>query len=299
MEGFKTVQDAINSIPSNNNRWTKIHLQSGTYVEQVTIPHDKPCIFLEGEGRKSTIITYNDHSQTDKSATFSSYPPNVIGKGITFQVISRLIALYRAGVVPALAARVYGDKSAFYDCGFVGVQDTLWDAAGRHYFSNCYVEGAVDFIFGRGQSFYEVHVLHSCTCTLHFCLTFHELIASHGRENANDPSGFVFSGGRVEDGAPGVHTLLGRAYRKYSRVIFQSTYLSAAIDPRGWDAWHYAGQEQNFVYVEADCRGPGADKSKRVPWEKNLDPRDPSLLRQFSKEVFVDQDGWIANQPTS
>ncbi|CAI0551728.1 unnamed protein product [Linum tenue] len=202
----------------------------------------------------------------------------------------KLIALYRAGVVPALAARVYGDKSAFYDCGFVGVQDTLWDAAGRHYFSNCYVEGAVDFIFGRGQSFYE---------NAEIKVTGGGFITAQGRENANDPSGFVFSGGRVEDGAPGVHTLLGRAYRKYSRVIFQSTYLSAAIDPRGWDAWHYAGQEQNFVYVEADCRGPGADKSKRVPWEKNLDPRDPSLLRQFSKEVFVDQDGWIANQPTS
>ncbi|CAI0551729.1 unnamed protein product, partial [Linum tenue] len=262
--------------------------------EQVTIPHDKPCIFLEGEGRKSTIITYNDHSQTDKSATFSSYPPNVIGKGITFQNSYNLGMSIPKIYSPALAARVYGDKSAFYDCGFVGVQDTLWDAAGRHYFSNCYVEGAVDFIFGRGQSFYE-----TCNCTQNaeIKVTGGGFITAQGRENANDPSGFVFSGGRVEDGAPGVHTLLGRAYRKYSRVIFQSTYLSAAIDPRGWDAWHYAGQ--NFVYVEADCRGPGADKSKRVPWEKNLDPRDPSLLRQFSKEVFVDQDGWIANQPTS
>lgn len=60
------------------------------------------------------------------------------------------------GVSPALSARIYGDKSAFYDCAFLGVQDTLWDVQGRHHFLNCYIEGAVDFIFGAGQSLYEV-----------------------------------------------------------------------------------------------------------------------------------------------
>ena len=28
---FKTVQEAIDSIPSNNNKWTIIHLNPGTY----------------------------------------------------------------------------------------------------------------------------------------------------------------------------------------------------------------------------------------------------------------------------
>ncbi|KAF9683498.1 hypothetical protein SADUNF_Sadunf04G0019800 [Salix dunnii] len=42
----------------------------------------------------------------------------------------------------ALSARIYGDKSALYDCAFLGVQDTLWDANGRHHFSHCYIEGS-------------------------------------------------------------------------------------------------------------------------------------------------------------
>lgn len=71
----------------------------------------------------------------------------------------RRMGSLRQGVVPALAARIYGDKSAFYGCGFIGYQDTLWDALGRHYFNNCYIEGSVDFIFGDGQSYYEV-----CVC---------------------------------------------------------------------------------------------------------------------------------------
>ena len=57
---------------------------------------------------------------------------------------------------PALAIRIYGDKSAFHECGFIGFQDTVWDVKGRHYFNSCYIEGAVDFIWGGGQSFYEV-----------------------------------------------------------------------------------------------------------------------------------------------
>jgi len=51
---------------------------------------------------------------------------------------------------------VYGDKTAFYECGFVGVQDTLTDLVGRHYFESCYIEGYVDFIWGYGQSIYQV-----------------------------------------------------------------------------------------------------------------------------------------------
>ena len=56
----------------------------------------------------------------------------------------------------AVAARIQGDKSAFYKCGFFGLQDTLWDAGGRHYYKRCTIGGAVDFIFGAAQSLYEV-----------------------------------------------------------------------------------------------------------------------------------------------
>lgn len=59
-------------------------------------------------------------------------------------------------VVPAEAALIRGDKNAFDNCGFFGYQDTISDQSGRHYLSKCYIEGAVDFIYGSGQSIYEV-----------------------------------------------------------------------------------------------------------------------------------------------
>jgi len=54
---------------------------------------------------------------------------------------------------------VSGDKTYFYSVGFFGFQDTLWDDQGRHYYKNCLIEGAVDFIFGAGQSLYEVIIV--------------------------------------------------------------------------------------------------------------------------------------------
>lgn len=62
-------------------------------------------------------------------------------------------------ITTAVAALIAGDKSTFYRCGFFGFQDTLWDVKGRHYYKLCTIQGAVDFIFGSGQSIFEVEKL--------------------------------------------------------------------------------------------------------------------------------------------
>ena len=58
----------------------------------------------------------------------------------------------------APAALLDAEKASFYECGFVGIQDTLTDLTGRHFFDGCYVEGAIDFIWGYGQSLYQVRI---------------------------------------------------------------------------------------------------------------------------------------------
>lgn len=58
----------------------------------------------------------------------------------------------------AVALRVSSDLAAFYDCAFIGYQDTLYDHHGRHYFKNCFIQGNIDFIFGDGLSIYKVSI---------------------------------------------------------------------------------------------------------------------------------------------
>ena len=42
------------------------------------------------------------------------------------------------------------------DARFVSYQDTILDDRGLHYYSDCYVEGATDFILSPGKAFFEV-----------------------------------------------------------------------------------------------------------------------------------------------
>eukprot|EP00256_Glycine_max_P055091 XP_014622111.1 putative pectinesterase 52 [Glycine max] len=283
---FGSIQAAIDSIKTNNDRWIKIHIEAGLYIGKIYIPQEKPCIILEGEGSRKTIITFWDHIGIDTSATFTSEPPNVVATDIgfmnTYNSINR-----RIEIKPALAARIYGDKSFFLRCNFISYQDTLFDATGRHYFKNCYIEGEIDFIWGYGQSFYE-------NCSINAVginSTGPDFVTAQGRESPTDPSGFVFEGGSlVGDGKVN----LGRAWRAYSRVIFHGTYLSSVVTPEGWNPWNYTGSESNFTYAEVDCKGPGADTSKRVKWIKTL---NQSQLNEFSLTSFINKDGWIDNLP--
>ncbi|URD79262.1 pectinesterase [Musa troglodytarum] len=143
---FRSVQEAVNSVPDYNNQWIKIHLASGVYS------------LLEGEGAQKTSIEWGDYASdsrghdTASCGTFTSYASNIVVAGITFKNTYDGYSHTKQ----AVAALIAGDKSSLYSCGFVGYQDTLADLFGRHYFKGCYIQGVTDFIFGLGQSIYEV-----------------------------------------------------------------------------------------------------------------------------------------------
>ncbi|KAB2048684.1 hypothetical protein ES319_A13G127900v1 [Gossypium barbadense] len=254
---FTSVQSAIDSIPEENHQWVKVQINPGVYMEKVTIPKQKPYIFLEGQDRSVTTITFDAHKRTDESATFTSMAENIVAKGITFKnsynhplLLKHALSERKVlGVLQAVAARILGDKSPFFECG------------------------VADFIFGSGQSIYQ-----AC-----------EINVTAG--SSDDPSGFVFKGGTLFGN---VRPYLGRAYGPYSRVIFQETTMNGDVVPQGWDAWKFLGKEENFMYAEVNCKGPGSDTSNRVTWEKKL---TPSQLQQFSLSYFIDQDGWISKLP--
>lgn len=59
----------------------------------------------------------------------------------------------------SVATVVGGDMVSFYHCAFFSTHNTLFDYKGRHYYDNCYIQGSVDFIFGRGRSIFHVCTL--------------------------------------------------------------------------------------------------------------------------------------------
>ncbi|KAJ0537563.1 putative pectinesterase [Helianthus annuus] len=188
---YTTIQSAIDAIPFDNMQWICVYVKTGIYNEQVKIPYDKPMIYLKGGGKRKTYVVWNGHNSIETDATFISEADNVVVKSITF-INSYNYPLASNGhnpIMPAVAAKISGDKSAFYRCGFMGVQDTLWDDAGRHYFKLCSIRGAVDFIMGSGQSIYERSTI---SVIAGFLSPQPGFITAQSRDAASDLNGFVF-----------------------------------------------------------------------------------------------------------
>ncbi|KAL5983512.1 hypothetical protein ACLOJK_017598 [Asimina triloba] len=233
---FTTIQSAIDSIPLQNSQWIRVRVRSGIYQEKVTVPPSKAFILLEGDSRDSTIVTWDDAHNLIGSATVSIWADNFIAKRITFKNTYNI----GAAINPpkqALAALIYGDKCSFYECGFIGLQDTLFDCLGRHYFNGCYIEGAIDFIFGSGQSIYDKCAINVTANEYKIPIGF---ITAQGRQNPDEQNGFVFKYCRVFGT---MNAYLGRAWKAYSRVIYYRSVFSEIVVPEGWDAWSFKGSE--------------------------------------------------------
>nr|XP_023926287.1 probable pectinesterase 29 [Quercus suber] len=236
---FTTVQKAIDSIPSSNKQWTIILLNAGVYKEKVMIVKEKPSIILKGMGRSSTVIEWGDSGNSLESSTFKLYASNFMARDITFKNTFDLEMVddVMTTITWAPAALLYADKASFYNCGFVGIQDTLTDLVGRHFFDNCYFEGAIDFIWGYGQSLYQNSEIHVNAKSVGLVNAY---ITAQGRDSDKETNGFVFNYCKVTGTGP---AYLGRAYRNHSTVVFYRSTFEDIIAPEGWDAWDNAGKE--------------------------------------------------------
>ncbi|XP_031376750.1 probable pectinesterase 55 [Punica granatum] len=287
---FTTVQSAIDSIPSGRTAWTIVKINAGRYNEKVTIPRDKQFIFLQGESARNTVIQWSDAGEPFQSTTLTVLAENFKARNIAFKNAYNEV-LRRDGkpIERAPAAHIHADKASFYQCAFVSLQDTLSDSIGRHYFESCYIKGAIDFIWGRGQSIYQNCKINAIAAVLGGTPGY---ITAQGRESLESSDGYIFNGGSVVGTGS---TYLGRAYREYSRVVFNGTDFLNIIVPEGWSAWDYTGHEEHITYAERKCTGPGSDMSRRVKWEKTLSDGDYHLLTDINK--FINQDGWLHEQP--
>lgn len=283
---FRTVQAAVNSVPSGNNQRIVIQIEEGVYQEKVKIPRKKPYITFQGAagGKGQTVLTWHDNAKsagtTLKSASVTVMSDGFIARDVTF---SNTAPYPRSGSrnMQAVAFQVSGDKAAFYNCRFLGTQDTLYDHKGRHYFRNCFVQGSVDFIFGGGLSLYE-------NCQLRAIAKVYGSFTAQKRKSPQEESGFSFVNCKLW--GSGV-LYLGRAWGPYSRVVFVSSYIDAQIVPSGWYNWGDPSRERTVFYGQYNCGGPGANMNGRVVWAHKLTAAQAAPFMSLS---FVDGRDWIS-----
>ncbi|XVF70863.1 hypothetical protein PTKIN_Ptkin11bG0196600 [Pterospermum kingtungense] len=285
-----TVQGAIDMVPENNKQRVKIYILPGIYREKVTVPRCKPYISLVGNESQmsSTIISWNNKASdrgrnggslgTYKSASVTIESDYFCATEITFE--NTVIAAPGEYGKQAVALRITGDKAMFYKVKVVGAQDTLLDESGSHYFYQCYIQGSVDFIFGKSRSLYQ-------DCLITSTAKKTGAIAAHRRDSPDDNTGFSFVN-CIINGTGKIY--LGRAWGNYSRAIYSNCYLDNVILPAGWSDWNNPFRQKTAVFGEFQCWGAGADTRRRVPWSKKLSYQE---AKPFLDKNFIDGKQWL------
>jgi pectinesterase len=269
---FKTVQEAVNATPqwASPSNQVFIQIKPGIYKEVIYVQHEKRYVHLVGENPETTVLTYDLHAGLtglDGKPISTYLTPSTQIDADDFSAEGVTFANSAGPRGQALAIRIDGDRVVFRNCRFLGWQDTILDNRGRHYYTNCYIEGATDFIFGGATSFFE-------RCHIHCAGRGYITAASTPDDH---PFGFVFSNCAIT-GTNGVKTYLGRPWRPDASVTFLRTEMSAVIQPAGWDNWKDPAREKTVRYSEYQSTGAGGEAGARVAWGRQLSPAEAAVF---------------------
>ena len=257
-----------------------IHMAAGSYRLKATIR--TPNLTLIGEGAEQTEIVWDDYAQKihadgKEYNTFRTWTLAICADGVHLEALSVVNdALHPEKKGQEVALSVYGDRFSAKNCVLRSTQDTLFAGPLPHdlierydgflpdelradrllsqLFTDCRIEGTVDFIFGCGNAVFE-------HCEIHSLLDARNVgyvaAPAHALEQKE---GFLFRDCRftAEDGVSGIY--LARPWRDYGLASFENCAYGTHIAPEGFDKWNDTNRDRTARFYESPAV-PG-----RVPW---------------------------------
>lgn len=291
---YYSIRRALDAAPKAGG--ALVLVAPGTFWEVITI--DKPDIRLRSANADaSKTVVVNDLANETAGGTIKSATVHVLADGffaenITFENdYNRAHEQKREGS-QAVALETRGDRGIYHNVRLLANQDTVFagskncttDGPGciptRNYFTDCYIAGNVDFIFGDGKAVFD-------HCEIHSTAYYHtSFITAQSKHYPDEDSGFAINHSKlVAD--PGVThpAFLGRPWRDYATVVFMNTEMGGHIEPAGWSEWlpGYHRLETAY-YAEFNSTGRGAPAGKRDPHSHQL---TAGQARQYETENFL------------
>ncbi|KAJ5557013.1 pectin lyase-like protein [Penicillium frequentans] len=254
---YSTISAALTALGSSTSS-ACIFVYSGTYAEQIKIDYAGSLIIY---GETTDSGTYKDNTVTITN-TISSEDAGSLDLSATVNIVSDNVSMYNINVVngygkgaQAVALVANADQLGFYGCQFSGYQDTLYAKAGTQYYSNCMIEGAVDYIFGDASAWFgECDIVSNGPGA----------ITASSREEPTDTSWYAIDSCNIR-AASGLdldgEVYLGRPWRVLARVIYQNSDLGSLINAAGWTTM---ADGATPLYYEYDNTGDGSDTSDRL-----------------------------------
>jgi pectinesterase len=292
---FKTVQEAVAAVPDNSTERSIIQIRAGRYEGPVVISSKKNKVTFQGEDARTTVIDWPNNVKSPKPPGADGFNPGVHIRGSDFCAEHLTFSNSSGDQGQGLALRVDGDRAVFAHCRLLGWQDTLMANQGRQYFTNCYIEGRVDFIFGDGAAVFE-------DCHIHSKNGGYITAAS---TPAGQKFGYVFlrcnlTGDTVPWAGPGATTpvkegkfpnaYLGRPWRPQASVAFIACKMGGHIRPEGWHNWGNPTNEATARFAEYGSTGPGGQPDRRAPWARRLNKAEAAAIT--AEAVLAGADGW-------
>ncbi len=295
---YPTVQAAVDAVPEGNDGAVTIAVAPGTYREKVFIPAKKPNIVLQGTGRdrSDTLIVFDtpaEYGGSTGSATVRIAANDVTARNLTFSNDFDEAAHELKGE-QALAMKTTGDRIVFENAGFLGNQDTLMTDSpklttlSRVYLRDCYIEGDVDFIYGRASTVIE----HSLIRALNRGSTTNNGWITAASTWTGNPYGFLITRSKIVSDAPDGSFHLGRPWHPggepaaVAQVLIRDSWLPAAIKAAPWtDMSGFSWKDVRFT--EYRNYGPGAAVTADRPQMSDEAARSHTV-----SDYLKGTDGW-------
>ncbi|XP_022899057.1 pectinesterase-like [Olea europaea var. sylvestris] len=290
---FTTINEALSAAPNNSNTRFVIYIKGGAYYEYIEVERKKSMIMFVGDGIGKTLIKGN-RSVVDGWTTFRSSTVAVVGngfiaKGITFENYAG------PSKHQAVALRSGADFSAFYQCSFVGYQDTLYVHSLRQFYRECDIYGTVDFIFGNAAVVFQNSNLYARKPNDNQ----RNIYTAQGREDPNQNTGISILNCKVAAAADLIpvqssfRTYLGRPWKQYSRTVFLLSNIGDLVEPAGWMEWNGTFALDTLYYGEYRNRGPGSNTTARVSWPGYRVINSSTEASQFTVANFIQGNQWL------
>ncbi|KAJ0976295.1 hypothetical protein J5N97_018260 [Dioscorea zingiberensis] len=290
---FTTVSDAVDAAPNKTQTRFIIYIKAGAYFENVEVPKSKTNLMFIGDGIGKTVIKAS-RNVVDGWTTFRSATVAVVGGGFLMKGITIENAA-GAAKHQAVALRSGSDLSAFYQCSFVGYQDTLYVHSLRQFYRECDVYGTVDFIFG------------DATVVLQNCNLYarkpgpkqKNIFTAQGREDPNENTGISIVNCKIAAASDLIpeqssfKSYLGRPWKEYSRTVILQSLIDSLIDPAGWLEWNGTFALSTLYYREYKNRGPGSNTTARVKWPGFKVTDNATEASQFTVGNFIQGGEWL------
>lgn len=286
---YSTIQGAIDAVPDWPSERTVIFVKNGIYREKVLVGSSKRRLTLVGENADSTILVYDDYAglvvdgvelNTFTSQTIRVDADDFRAMNMTFENDARPGG---SGTGQNVAISTYGARTVLLHCKLISWQDTYFTGSDdRNYLRDCYIEGAVDYIFGHTTTIFD-------SCQIQTVRSGGYITAASTEANYN--FGYVFINCRLTapPGVSGVY--LGRPWKNSPQTVFFECVELDNISSQGWRSWN---ADETSFYAEYNCSGDGSDTTSRVDWSYQL--TDSEAEAYTMDEIFSAASSTAFNQ---